>query len=175
MRSFNLIVSTFRFREEDAEDEIMDFLEDLGDPEAGTEISSVSGLVLCDTELDPFAVVEKIIGIVRSEPWQVRFILRAIPVEVVVNTDLDQIAQACASLCQKKMSSTETFRITVEKRHCDSLSSKDIISGVADKIQNKVKLENPDWIVLVEIIGKVSGISVVKDDQIFRSMKEKRK
>jgi tRNA(Ser,Leu) C12 N-acetylase TAN1 len=37
-----------------------------------------------------------------------------------------------------------------------------------------VDLKNPNWIVLVEIIGALTGISILKPDQIFRSVVEKR-
>jgi len=37
-----------------------------------------------------------------------------------------------------------------------------------------VNLTNPTWILLVEIIGKYSGISVVSSNMMFSSMTEKR-
>ncbi|MGZ5484583.1 MAG: THUMP domain-containing protein [Nitrososphaeraceae archaeon] len=39
----------------------------------------------------------------------------------------------------------------------------------------KVSLENPDWIILIEIIGNKTGISVLKEIDIFNSIMEKRK
>ena len=174
MRSFNLIISTFRFAEEDAEDESLDLLEDFGDGNAESEISEVSGLVLCSTTLDPFYVTEKMAEIIRTEPWRIRFILRAIPIEQIVETNADLISNNSYLLSQKKMTQTDTFRITIEKRHCHTLSSNEIITSVASRIPNKVKLIEPDWTVLIEIIGKRTGISVLKEVQIFSSMKEKR-
>ena len=54
------------------------------------------------------------------------------------------------------------------------MRSSEIIAKVASEIDNKVDLENPDWIVLVEIIGKLVGISVLRPDEIFSSVIEKR-
>ncbi|HZT35649.1 MAG TPA: THUMP domain-containing protein, partial [Nitrososphaera sp.] len=147
-------------------------LEDMGDSEAEAEISEVVGLVLCLTRLDPLAVVAKMIESVKSEPWRIRYILRAIPVERVVPTDLEKISETAASLALK-MEAADTFRITVEKRHSD-MRSKEVIDKVASMIGNKVSLKQPDWIVLIEIVGKMTGISVLRADQIFSAIIEKR-
>ena len=60
MNDFNLIVSTFRFREEDAADEALDLLDAFGDPEAEAEITDVTGLILARTSMNPIEVVEKL-------------------------------------------------------------------------------------------------------------------
>jgi tRNA acetyltransferase TAN1 len=54
------------------------------------------------------------------------------------------------------------------------LRSSEIIATVGSEINNRVDLENPDWIVLVEIIGKLVGISVLRPKEIFSSLIEKR-
>ena len=72
-----------------------------------------------------------------------------------------------------KMHIQDTFRITVERRHT-LMRPEDIIVTLASQIDNKVDLKNPNWIVLVEIIGALTGISILKPDQIFRSVVEKR-
>ena len=71
MNDFNLIVSTFRFREEDAADEALDLLDAFGDPEAEAEITDVTGLILARTSMNPIEVVEKLKEVVASEPWEV--------------------------------------------------------------------------------------------------------
>ena len=67
----------------------------------------------------------------------------------------------------KKIKEDESYRITVEKRNHE-ISSKLIISKLADEIQNKVSLEKPDWVILVEIIGNKTGLAVLRDEDIFR-------
>jgi tRNA acetyltransferase TAN1 len=68
----------------------------------------------------------------------------------------------------------QTFRITVEKRH-SQISSVDIIHGMASEISRKVDLSNPDWIVLVEVIQNVAGLSVIRPYHIFSVVVEMRK
>lgn len=169
--SFNLIVSTFRHREEDAQDEILDLLEMFGDPDSECEITEIKGLLLAQTSLDPFVVVDKLKELVSTEPWQIRYILRVLPIERVVPTDIDAIRQAAKELGSRVKG--DTFRITVEKRHSE-LASIDIIKAVAGEIESKVDLENPAWIVLVEVMGGQTGVSVLKPAQIFSAVVEKR-
>jgi len=65
-----------------------------------------------------------------------------------------------------KVNEKETYRITVEKRN-SNLSTKEIISTIAKNIQNKVALEKPDWIILIEILGDSTGLSVLTKNDLF--------
>jgi len=169
---FNLIVSTFRFKEEDAEDEILELLDKFGDSAAESEIIEIKGMILVQTSLDPLTIIDKLKEIVASEPWQVRYILRVLPIQVVVPTRLDTISHAVSDLMTKI--GKDTFRVTVEKRH-NSIGSMQIIKAIADRINNKVDLENPDWVILVQVLGGLTGVSVLQPNQIFSSVIEKRK
>jgi tRNA(Ser,Leu) C12 N-acetylase TAN1 len=37
----------------------------------------------------------------------------------------------------------------------------------------KVNLDNPNWIILIQIVKMVAGISILRPNQIFSSVKEK--
>jgi tRNA acetyltransferase TAN1 len=169
---FNLIVSTYRFREEDAQDEILELLDKFGDPAAESEIIEIKGMILVQSSLDPLAVIDKLKELVAAEPWQIRYILRVLPVQVVVPTYLDTIRHAARELATKI--GNDTFRITVEKRH-NSLGSMQIIKAIADQMSNKVDLENPGWVILVQVLGGLTGVSLLRPNQIFSSVVEKRK
>jgi tRNA acetyltransferase TAN1 len=169
---FNLIVSTCRFREEDAQDEILELLDKFGDQAAESEIIEIKGMIVVQSSLDPIAVIDKLKELVASEPWQVRYVLRVLPVQVVVPTRLDTIIQAARDLIKKM--GNDTFRVTVEKRH-NSLGSMQIVKAIADQISNKVDLENPSWVILVQVLGGLTGVSVLRPHQIFSSVVEKRK
>lgn len=158
--------------EEEAQDEILELLDLFGDQEAEAEITEVKGLLIAKTVLDPLEVIEQLKGLVAEEPWQVRYILRVIPVEIVVPSELEEIRQAAKGLARKI--GMDSFRITVEKRH-SPLDSIDVIKAIASEIDSKVDLENPAWIVLVEIVGGQSGVSVLRPDQVFSSVIEKRR
>ena len=158
--------------EEEAAEEILDLLQTLGDQSPESQTTEIRGLLVAQTTIDPFLVVKKLKELVITEPWQVRYVLRVIPVENVVPTDLAAIKKIAKELAVR-MNSNDTFRITVEKRH-SSLTSMQIIDSIAAEIKNKVNLEEPDWIVLVEIVGTQTGVSIITSDQIFSSIIAKR-
>ncbi|HZD34002.1 MAG TPA: THUMP domain-containing protein [Nitrososphaeraceae archaeon] len=174
LNKFNLIVTTFRYREYNAIDEMLQLLADIGDSDAFFEVTNISGLITGNTTLNPFRVIEKFKGIIRSEDWRFRYVLRVIPIEAVTNSSLPEITMVAADLSKKKISSSSSFKLSVEKRHNSSLRSLNLIRTIAKEINSPVDLEAPSWIVLIEILGKVTGVVVLRDAQIFNSTSEKR-
>jgi tRNA acetyltransferase TAN1 len=136
-------------------------------------IIEIKGMILVRTSLDPLTVINKLKELVISEPWQLRYILRVLPIQVVVPTRLDTITDAASELISKI--GRDTFRVTVEKRHNNSLGSMQIIKSIAERIDNRVNLEEPDWVILVQVLGAVTGVSILRPNQIFSSVVEKRK
>ena len=100
LNNFNLIATTYRYREFDAIDEMLDLLDDIGDSDAFFEVTNISGLITGKTNLDPFQVIEKFKSIIRSEDWRFRYVLRVIPIESVTNSNPSEIAMAALS-CPK--------------------------------------------------------------------------
>ncbi|MFQ5940218.1 MAG: THUMP domain-containing protein [Nitrososphaerales archaeon] len=169
---FNLIVTTFRHMESEAASEIGSLLIELGDTDATINQTKVSGLLTVKTGLEPQEVIQRVTKIVQNEPWNVRYIQRLIPVDVVVNTNINDVRDEVAKLASR-IGQRETFRITVEKRH-SNLSSSDIIKNVADVVDRKVSLDVQDWLVLIEIIGEDTAVSVIRPDALFSAIKIKR-
>ena len=54
------------------------------------------------------------------------------------------------------------------------MSSNEIITEVAKIFPNKVSLNQPDWVVLIEILADKTGISILKENEIFSLDKAKR-
>ena len=171
LRDFNLLVTTARGNEEDACSEIWYLLGEIGDSTATVDKTGITGLIAAKTAFNPFNVIEKFREILKQRPWEFRYTFRVIPIEKVVRTELEDIQKAVTELASK-ISENESFRVTVEKRFTQ-ISTKDVIETAAANIERKVDLENPDKVVVVEIVGKFTGISVVKPDDLFSVMKEK--
>lgn len=169
--NFNLLVTTSRYREDDAFDEILELLEVLGDNDPSIEVSSVSGIILVDTILNPFQFVEDCKEMVRKDPWKFRYVLRVIPLEMNCKADLTEIHDIVNQL-SRKIDAQETYRVLIEKRH-SRLHSSEIISTVTSKMKMKVNLDSPNWIILIQIVKMVAGISILRPNQIFSSVKEK--
>ena len=168
----NLIVTCARNLEGEAEEEIIDILDELGDPDGKISISNMSGIITVQTKLDPIEVVSKMKEILLDEPWSIRYCLRVIPIQKIVETNLEKI-QECISSISNKIEDDESYRILIEKRNSD-ISSKEIITNIANQIKNKVSLDYPDKIILIEILGIVTGISLIKKSDILSLEKTKR-
>ena len=167
----NLLVTTFKYRESDASDELSQLLDMLGDKEPSIEITSISGIILANTDLDPLQIVENCREMVRNEPWRFRYVLRIIPLEKICKAELTDIHNVVNQLCPK-IGQHETFMVMIEKRHT-KLHSKEIISTVTSDIDKKVSLDNPSWIILIQIVNRLAGISILRSNQIFSSVREK--
>lgn len=168
----NLIVTCSRHLEEEASDEIEKMLELLGDPRPKTSHSRFSGIVMVDTNLDPFKAVDDIRAKILDEPWSVRYCHRFIPIQESTKTSIESIADSVKKHVGL-MKPGDSYRITVEKRGSE-LSTKDLIDAIAKTIQNRVSLEEYDWNVVVEIMGDISGVSILKESSILSTLKLKR-
>jgi len=150
----------------------MDVLEELGDPDLKVSITNMSGILTADTKLDPVEVVKRIKKMIIDEPWSIRYCLRIIPIQKIIETEIEEIEKSVCDLSDQILEN-ETYRISIEKRNSD-LSSQEIITKIANKIKNKVSLEFPDKIILIEILGNKTGISILKKSDILSTEKTKR-
>lgn len=170
--NLDLIVTCARHFEDETKEEIASILEEIGDAEPQIVITSFSGILTVKTTLSHTDVIKKIREKLEDEPWTIRYTMRVIPMFDVVECNLDSIADAAAAQSQK-IKQDETYRITIEKRDSD-ISSAEIITRVADRIKNKVSLQKYDWVVLVETIGTICGVSILKDDEVLSVERTKR-
>jgi tRNA acetyltransferase TAN1 len=172
LKDFNLLASTSRGNERPMCNELLYLLkEELGDAEAVVSKTGVRGLVAAKTTLDPCVVIEKFRLVLAERPYEFRFALRIIPIQRVVPTDLAEIKRVANELALG-IGENESFRVTVEKRFT-SLHSKDLIDAAAGDIKNRADLENPDKILLIEVLGSFTGLSLLKPCDILAVVKEK--
>ncbi len=169
---FNLIATTARGNERAMCNELFYLLKDqLGDAEAKTSKTKIRGLIVAKTSLDPIAVMEKFRAILAERPYEFRYALRIVPIQKVVPTELEEIKKATAELATK-IGENQSFRVTVEKRFTE-LHSKDIIESAVGDIKAKVDLHNPNWIIQIEVLGALTGVSVIQPSDILAVVKEK--
>ena len=168
----NLIVTCARHLENETEEELKNMLNEFGDSEPEITITKMSGILTCNTNLDPIETVRKLREMILDEPWSIRYSLRIIPIQETVKTDISEIEAKVTELSDKILPD-ETYRISIEKRNSD-ISGQEMISKIAKKIQNKVSLEFPDKVVLIEILGNVTGISILKKTDVLSLEKTKR-
>ena len=168
----NMIITCARHLEPETEEELCDILEEFGDSDVKVTITEMSGILTAETKLDPVEVVRKIKEMVLDEPWSVRYCLRIIPIQKVIETKIEEIEKTVSEMSEE-ISEGETYRISIEKRN-SNLSSQEIIKKVATKIKNKVSLEFPNKVVLIEILGNKTGVSILKKSDVLSIEKTKR-
>ena len=172
INDFNLLATTSRGNERPMCNELLYLLkEELGDAQAEASKTKIRGLIVAKTTLDPCAVIEKFRAILKERPYEFRYALRILPIERVVPTDLEEIKRVTAELAAR-IGEEETFRVTVEKRFT-TLHSRDIIEVAAADIKRKADLENPDRILLIEVLGGLTGVSLLRPSDILAVLKEK--
>lgn len=144
----------------------------MGDSESKITITNMSGILTAETKLDPIDVVKKIKEMVLDEPWCIRYSLRIIPIQKITETKIESIEKEISDLI-KLILPQDSYRISIEKRN-SNISSQELISRIANKVKNKVSLEFPDKIILIEILGNKTGITIVKKTDILSVEKIKR-
>lgn len=168
---FNLLASTMRGSERQMCFELEFLLKEAGDAEAKAVKSGIRGLVVGKTMLDPVDAIEKLRVILQEKPYEFRYSLRIIPIQKVVHTNLEEIKAAAGELTVS-MNENETFRVTIEKRFTN-IHTRDLIEAVATDVKNKVDLDSPNKVLLIEVLGGFTGIALVKSTQIISVQKEK--
>jgi tRNA acetyltransferase TAN1 len=171
IEDFNLLATTSRGIEVKACSELRSLLEEIGDAKADISRTGVSGLIAAKTTLNPVEVIEKFRNILLERPYVFRYTLRIIPIEKVVGTDLVEIELVATEL-GVRIEEKESFRVTVEKRFTGT-PTQSIIEAAASNIKRKVSLEKPDKILLIEVVGRLTGISLLNPDDILSVLKEK--
>jgi len=167
-KNFNLLVSTSRYNETNAKSELWFTLLMCGD--AYPIISGIQfpGLVTALTDINPKKVISKINIIQKKNPNFFQFILKIIPIEFICQTDTKIIEQIIKEKYKDFIDETDSFKITLKRRHHENIERNNFIETIANVIENKVDLENPDKIVRIEILGNISGVSFLKKNEIIR-------
>jgi len=168
----NLIITCARSLESETKNEISKILGELGDQEPEILNVGMRGILMVNTIIEPSKIIDYVKNKMIEEPWLIRYCLRIIPIQIITETEIDKIKQNVIKL-KDTIQKNDSYRITIEKRNT-SISSNEIITEVAEIFPNKVSLNQPDWIILIEIIGNETGISILKNDELFSLDKAKR-
>jgi tRNA acetyltransferase TAN1 len=131
----------------------------------------IKGVVQGATSLDPVEAIALMREHMRGEPDRYDKLYRIMPVLSWVETNIDAIVSEVEAQ-KEEMDEDDSFRVTLEKRRT-MLRSLEVIDAVAAVIDNPVDLENPDWVVLIEIMGDRTGVSIVSPEALFNVQKER--
>ena len=167
----NLIVTSQKGNEAKASAEFKEIALQHGLRKLHIEKSDFDGVLEVDAE-DSRSFVAFLREYVRSEPFRVHFVQRVIPVDMVVDTDLDQIKEGAGQL-GSQIAKSESFKIDIDERD-SPYSRRELIDAIADVVDRKVNLESPDMVIQVEVLGEYTALSVARPDEIISITKLKR-
>ena len=168
----SLLVTCARNLETETKNEIGKILGEIGDLEPEILNVGMRGILMVNTKIESSKIIDWIKDKVIEEPWFIRYCLRVIPIQNITETEMSQIIENVIKL-KDVIKKNDSYRITIEKRNTN-MSSTEIITEIAKIFTNKVSLNQPDWIILIEILGDKTGISILKDSEIFSLDKTKR-
>jgi len=168
-KNFNLLVSTSRFNEENAEAELWFTLLMCGDEYSIISKTSFSGLISALTSIDTRNIISQIHKILEKNPQYFQFILKVVPIDFICETNTKTIAKLIHEHHKSYIQDTDSFRIILKRRKHEKIERNVIIEQIAKKIDNKVDLENPDKVIRVEVLGNFSGVSFLESNDIIRT------
>lgn len=166
---FNLVVSTGRRTEGYCMNELKKIGDLLG-VSVKVQFTGFDGLLTALSSIDPFNYIRGIKSLINSNKYLPKFTLKVVPVQVVVDTDVDKIKQAALELASRNIGENETFKIEIRKRGVD-LRRAQIIDAIAPHVGRKVNLDSPSKIINIEVFPSETGISVLTDDDVFSLLK----
>ena len=168
----NLLITCQRNMEYETINEITQLLDMFGDSNPNILKTKFSGIIIAETVLEALEVIERFRRKIENEPWELRYSSRIIPIQKICQTDLALIRQNVIDLIPS-IKSDETYKISLEKRDSEIMRN-EIISNIADLLTNKVSLEEPDWEIILQILGNKTGIGVMPKNSILSINKIKR-
>ncbi len=166
MYGYNLLVSFGWRKFHHARTEMRNILSELGDKNPIIKRTIAQGIAGVSTILDPREVIKGLYSIYNQDPSRIVHTLKWAPVDYWIASDLESMANGMRML-RDKIARGERWMMVVEKRRYTLHHKAEIIACLAEYIDEKVDLKNPDKIVRVDIIGNNAGISVVKPGEIF--------
>lgn len=172
MDSFNFLVTTIRGFEDRAASELREVLRAQLKTAAEVKKAEPGGVLMMSIDIPSKQLLEKVQETIKMQPWLLGQVQRIIPIHKTVKTEIGEIVQAVEELA-RSIRKKETFRITVERRHTD-LPTHEIIKKSAARIDRRVDLNDPNWVVLIEILGKLTGVSVLRPDDVLSTTKYRR-
>jgi len=164
--AFNLLVSCSWGGFRRAKGEIARVLRLLGDENPDMKPTLAEGIIGVKTCLNPREVVQELRKLFKEDPSIFQHTSKWIPVDLWTYSTMTFMKRAVAEL-GKSILKGEKWRLTVEKRRYTLYHKIEIIRELAELIDRKVDLENPDKIIRIDIIGKYAGVSLLEPQEVF--------
>ncbi len=168
--SLNFIATTYRNLEDELARELESLLSDF--LPINYLDANVTGIIAGRLYGDPIMASKTLWNIAYHEPWKVKRTLRFIPIRYSCASTIDEIAKVASKLVLE-IPEGSTYKIEAELRST-GLKWGEVINAVAQRMVGlKAKMNDPEYFVHVQVLGRFCGISVLRDNEVFRALKAK--
>ena len=168
MFEFNLLV-TYAYDFLGAKREVAKILSLLGDENPKVRRTLVKGVIGVITSLDVHRLSPELQKLAADDPKEFYFTQRWIPVDLWTLSDIPSMMEGVKKAA--KIGSEERWMMVVEKRRYEAHTTPEIIKALAEAVEARVDLRNPDRIVRIDILGPFAGISLLRPGEIFSSIR----
>lgn len=152
-----ILVTTKPGREEIGEIEVLDCLLRY-DPTVEVRRTEFAGVLLVETALSPRIASDLL------RKFEMTSVLKVIPFDVCIKTDIKEIVAAVVQLTSGLINSSSTFAVACTRRGRLIGSSVEVERIIGEALTKafgaKVNLENPMFLIRIEIVGEVAGITL---------------
>ncbi|WP_448579367.1 hypothetical protein [Thermosphaera sp.] len=128
---------------------------------------------------DPYQAIEDLRSLVKEAPM----VYRVIPIDMVVDPYVEEVAEKAGKLALTRIPSDKTYRVTLHGRLYwrDTrmpAHSMDAIRVIAERIDRQVSLSHPDYVVYVRSVKlyhrrRYATITVTTPEKIIVSKSDK--
>ena len=161
MQEFSgILISSARTLERNSSSEMFYLLSEILGYE-NVEVSPVhdiSGLSIATFSENPVVTLEKIKTEIEKDNSILQYSLKLVPIQYKTNSSIEKMGEVMM-IFNEQIGNEDTWRITLRRRH-SQLSRDEIIHSLAEIMtKGSVRLENPDYYIIVEILGKWTYLS----------------
>ncbi|MFO7797096.1 MAG: hypothetical protein ACQERB_08220 [Promethearchaeati archaeon] len=161
------VVSSRRYQEGQAAREIQYVLEMILDYEE-VEVNPVyhlSGLSIAHFNKDPTKILKRIKEKMEEDPDIFEYVLKIVPIQYKLKTDISEISRL-ASKFESELNENDKWRVLLRRRATD-IPHDEIVEAAAREIDiGIVELEDPDYIVRIEVMGDDTYMSLSKRKEL---------
>ncbi len=121
------------------------------------------GVLIAETPLGRDEVIKRLLS------FETQAVQRVLLLDCLLPAKLEEIEEKAVELMEGK---TGSFAVRAKVRGNRKLREKEIERVVGSRIVEKrglkVNLSSPDWVVVVEVLGRKAGIGVLKRDEVLK-------
>ena len=98
-------------------DELEGLFYDFGETTVEVNETNISGLIVGKSSKDAELFVPYLREKLKNSPWEIRNLLRFVPIQRVVLSEVEEIRNCLLDLANKKIADRGSVKILIEKRH----------------------------------------------------------